>query len=81
MAKKLKKSFKKSSFFLSGPAFTPPPLSGPATSGGTFFLRLPLLFCIIPESFLKSFLSISASGHHVQPGFFLLFELTHETYF
>ena len=37
MATKLRKSFKKSSFFLNGPVFTPPHLNVLASSGGTFF--------------------------------------------
>ena len=50
MTTKLKKSFKKSSFFLNGLAFTPPPppLNGLAISGGTFFCGFPMHYGLFP---------------------------------
>jgi hypothetical protein len=40
--KSKKKKSKKSSFFLNGPAFNPPPLNGLAFSGGFFFIAASL---------------------------------------
>ena len=51
---KMKKSFKQRGFFLSGPASTPPPppLSGLATSGGTFLCGLPKILYKLGQKFL-----------------------------
>ena len=41
MATKKKKKTQKKDFFLNGPALPPPPLNGPAISGGAFFCGFP----------------------------------------
>ena len=50
-ANKIKKKFQKTLFFLSGQAFTPPPLSGRATKKRTFFAAS-LMNTKIPEKFI-----------------------------